>query len=53
MVQAINRRLDDQRGSLHQIDDLTLVCMQANPLEAATGEGGQPVTRTASSTSRA
>jgi sigma-B regulation protein RsbU (phosphoserine phosphatase) len=35
MIQVISRRLDDQRGSLHQIDDLTLVCMQANRLEAA------------------
>jgi len=32
MIGAIGRRLDDQRGSLHQIDDLTLICMHAGPL---------------------
>lgn len=29
MIETISRRLDDQTGSLHQIDDLTLVCMHA------------------------
>jgi len=32
MIGAIGRRLDDQRGSLHQVDDLTLICMHAGPL---------------------
>lgn len=32
MIETINKRLDDQSGSLHQIDDLTLVCMHAGPL---------------------
>jgi hypothetical protein len=31
MVETIARRLDTQAGSLHQIDDLTLVCMHAGP----------------------
>lgn len=39
MIEAISRRLDDQAGSLHQIDDLTLVCMHAGPLaQAANGD---------------
>ncbi len=32
MVETISHRLDDQAGSLHQIDDLTLLCMQTGPL---------------------
>jgi len=32
MIDAINQRLDDQAGSLHQIDDLTLICMHAGAL---------------------
>ncbi len=32
MIDRICRRLDVQSGSLHQIDDLTLVCMHAGPL---------------------
>jgi sigma-B regulation protein RsbU (phosphoserine phosphatase) len=36
MIDVINRRIDDQCGSLHQIDDLTLVCVHAGPL--VTGE---------------
>jgi sigma-B regulation protein RsbU (phosphoserine phosphatase) len=32
MVETIARRLDAQAGSLHQIDDLTLLCTQAGPL---------------------
>ena len=32
MIGTISRRLDDQRGSLHQVDDLTLICMRAGPL---------------------
>jgi hypothetical protein len=32
MIDAINRRIDDQSGSLHQIDDLTLVCVHAGAL---------------------
>ena len=29
---TIGHRLDDQQGSLHQIDDLTLVCVEAGPV---------------------
>ncbi|MHC4080116.1 MAG: PP2C family protein-serine/threonine phosphatase [Planctomycetota bacterium] len=32
MIQSIAHRLDAQAGSLHQIDDLTLLCMHAGPL---------------------
>ncbi len=32
MIEAICRRLDQQSGSLHQIDDLTLLCLHAGPL---------------------
>ena len=32
MIESIARRLDAQAGSLHQIDDLTLLCMHAGPL---------------------
>jgi sigma-B regulation protein RsbU (phosphoserine phosphatase) len=32
MIEAIGRRIDDQAGSLHQVDDLTLVCLQAGAL---------------------
>ncbi len=35
VIRQIGRRLDDQQGSLHQIDDLTLVCMQAGALQGA------------------
>lgn len=41
MVQAINQRLDDQDGSLHQIDDLTLICMLAGALPAEQGDDVQ------------
>ncbi len=36
MIDVINQRIDDQSGSLHQIDDLTLVCVHAGAL--ANGE---------------
>lgn len=32
MIASIQQRLDDQSGSLHQIDDLTLICMHAGAL---------------------
>ena len=32
MVKRIAHRLDDQLGSLHQIDDLTLLCVEAGPV---------------------
>jgi sigma-B regulation protein RsbU (phosphoserine phosphatase) len=32
MVSTISRRLDDQTGSLHQLDDLTMICMRAGAL---------------------
>jgi sigma-B regulation protein RsbU (phosphoserine phosphatase) len=35
MIDVIGQRLDDQRGSLHQVDDLTLICMHAGPLVAS------------------
>ncbi len=35
MIEAISTRLDCQSGSLHQIDDLTLICMHAGPLVSA------------------
>jgi len=45
MVGAISRRLDDQKGSLHQIDDLTLICVHAGPLvpPGSTSHALQPV----------
>jgi sigma-B regulation protein RsbU (phosphoserine phosphatase) len=35
MIESIAGRLDAQAGSLHQIDDLTLLCMHAGPLAQA------------------
>jgi serine phosphatase RsbU (regulator of sigma subunit) len=32
MINAISHRLDTSQGSLHQVDDITLVCVQAAPL---------------------
>ncbi|MHC5023640.1 MAG: PP2C family protein-serine/threonine phosphatase [Planctomycetota bacterium] len=39
IVDSIAHRLNDQSGSLHQIDDLTLVCMHAGPLGAGATPG--------------
>lgn len=40
MIQHIQERIDAQRGSLHQIDDLTLLCLHAGPIgEAAEATG--------------
>jgi serine phosphatase RsbU (regulator of sigma subunit) len=39
MINVVGRRLDDQAGSLHQVDDLTLICMQAGALSAAPATG--------------
>jgi serine phosphatase RsbU (regulator of sigma subunit) len=36
MIERIAQRLDDQRGSLHQVDDLTLVTLKAGPISAET-----------------
>jgi sigma-B regulation protein RsbU (phosphoserine phosphatase) len=36
MIATISQRLDDQSGSLHQVDDLTMICMHTGPLAAAT-----------------
>jgi sigma-B regulation protein RsbU (phosphoserine phosphatase) len=36
MIEELARRLDDQRGSLHQADDLTLLCIHAGPVAAST-----------------
>jgi serine phosphatase RsbU (regulator of sigma subunit) len=38
MIEAISRRIDDQAGSLHQVDDLTLICMHAGPLTRSESE---------------
>jgi len=35
MIQELSRRLDGQTGSLHQADDLTMLCMHAGALTAA------------------
>jgi serine phosphatase RsbU (regulator of sigma subunit) len=35
MIQQLGRLLDDQTGSLHQADDLTMLCMRAGALAAA------------------
>ena len=40
MVEAISRRLDDQVGSLHQIDDLTLVCARMGSLAQGVHDPG-------------
>ncbi len=34
MIDAIGRRLDSQLGSLHQVDDLTLLCIHAGKAQA-------------------
>ena len=49
LIQGLRRRLDDQHGSLHQIDDLTLICMKAGPVGTlATRDGAaSEVTRAA------
>jgi sigma-B regulation protein RsbU (phosphoserine phosphatase) len=33
MIEQLSASLDEQRGSLHQVDDLTLICANAGPLE--------------------
>ena len=35
MIETMDRRLDAQAGSLHRIDDLSLICLHAGPLEEA------------------
>jgi serine phosphatase RsbU (regulator of sigma subunit) len=43
VVEALGRLLDDQCGSLHQVDDLTMICAQAGRLDAppqAAGSAG-------------
>jgi phosphoserine phosphatase RsbU/P len=32
MVQEMTRRIDDHAGSLHQVDDLTMICMRAGTM---------------------
>lgn len=34
MVDTINQRIDDQAGSLHQVDDLTLICVHVGAVAA-------------------
>lgn len=52
MIDYINQRVDDQAGSLHQVDDLTLVCVHAGKLEltrdtdSAKGMNGLTTSRT-------
>jgi sigma-B regulation protein RsbU (phosphoserine phosphatase) len=38
MIDFISRRVDDQAGSLHQVDDLTLICVHAGKVQCP-GEG--------------
>ena len=33
MIETMDRRLDAQAGSLHRIDDLSLICLHAGPLK--------------------
>jgi len=42
MVETISQRLDHQQGSLHQIDDLTLLCMHVGPLVGAESHEAKP-----------
>ena len=35
LIEAVCRRLDVQHGSLHQADDLTLLCLQVGPASRA------------------
>lgn len=37
MVDMLRERVDDQCGSLHQVDDLTLLCLHAAPLTQGAG----------------
>ncbi|MBT8486985.1 MAG: PP2C family protein-serine/threonine phosphatase [Phycisphaerales bacterium] len=47
VIQSIASRLDDQQGSLHQADDVTLLCMQAGPLVETPEVAAAGATRTA------
>lgn len=40
MIEQMRARLDAERGSLHQIDDLTLICMKVGALEQAGTRAG-------------
>jgi len=42
MIREIERRLDDEAGSLHQVDDLTLICLHAGPLPEASPRDPHP-----------
>jgi len=42
MIREIERRLDDEAGSLHQVDDLTLICLQSGPLPQQAPTDPQP-----------
>ena len=50
MVLEMARQLDNQPGSLHQIDDLTLICLQAGTLGSSsttqTSRRSRPITST-------
>ena len=38
MTDTVAARLDGESGSLHQIDDLTLMCIHAGPLQESVSE---------------
>lgn len=42
MIDSISQRIDDQTGSLHQIDDLTLVCVLAGSLVTQRPQSSTP-----------
>jgi sigma-B regulation protein RsbU (phosphoserine phosphatase) len=53
MIDTINGRLDDQAGSLHQVDDLTLICVHAGPITTAMEGDGEDRQHSAAPSSRA
>ena len=40
LIEGLRNRLDDQHGSLHQIDDLTLICMKVGPIASVPARTG-------------
>ena len=46
MIDAIGQRIDRQRGSLHLVDDLSLICMHAGPLEGAISDQRSAIRKT-------
>lgn len=45
MIESITRKIDDQTGSLHQVDDLTLICVHAGALLPAQAAPREPRAR--------